>query len=87
MRTVFNATEDDTLYVIGDPGWITGQSYLIAAPLVQGMTDCDCRGFSAIPPCGSLLVDYRTVQGHALQGGIDFPKGCDDRPSQCARDG
>ena len=32
MRTVFNATEDDTLYVIGDPGWITGQSYLIAHP-------------------------------------------------------
>ena len=38
MRTVFNANQDDCLYVIGDPGWITGQSYLIAAPLAFGMS-------------------------------------------------
>lgn len=25
MHAVFNATPDDTLYVVGDPGWITGQ--------------------------------------------------------------
>jgi acrylyl-CoA reductase (NADPH)/3-hydroxypropionyl-CoA dehydratase/3-hydroxypropionyl-CoA synthetase len=27
---------DDRIYVVGDPGWITGQSYLIAAPLARG---------------------------------------------------
>jgi acrylyl-CoA reductase (NADPH)/3-hydroxypropionyl-CoA dehydratase/3-hydroxypropionyl-CoA synthetase len=37
MRMVFDADEDDRIYVVGDPGWITGQSYLIAAPLALGM--------------------------------------------------
>ena len=86
MRTVFNATEDDTLYVIGDPGWITGQSYLIAAPLVQGMTTVIAEGLRYSP----MRVASRrlsNVTRSPLQGGIDFPKGCDDRPSQCARDG
>ena len=32
LRTVFNAGIDDRLYVIADPGWITGQAYLLAAP-------------------------------------------------------
>ena len=86
MRTVFNATEDDTLYVIGDPGWITGQSYLIAAPLVQGMTTVIAEGSPLFP---MRVASHRLSNGtrSPLQGGIDFPKGCDDRSSQCARNG
>ncbi|MEK9933585.1 MAG: AMP-binding protein, partial [Luminiphilus sp.] len=44
MRTVFNGNQDDCLYVIGDPGWITGQSYLIAAPLAFGMSTVIAEG-------------------------------------------
>ena len=64
MRTVFNATEDDTLYVIGDPGWITGQSYLIAAPLVQGMTTVIAEGSPLFPHAGrfsSIIERYKVT--------------------------
>ena len=33
LRVVFDVQSNDRIYVIADPGWITGQSYLIAAPL------------------------------------------------------
>ncbi|MDA9950554.1 AMP-binding protein [Luminiphilus sp.] len=64
MRTVFNATHDDTLYVIGDPGWITGQSYLIAAPLVQGMTTVIAEGSPLFPHAGrfsSIIERYKVT--------------------------
>ncbi|MDA0892910.1 MAG: AMP-binding protein, partial [Proteobacteria bacterium] len=64
MRTVFNATPDDTLYVIGDPGWITGQSYLIAAPLVQGMTTVIAEGSPLFPHAGrfsSIIERYKVT--------------------------
>ena len=64
MRTVFSATEDDTLYVIGDPGWITGQSYLIAAPLVQGMTTVIAEGSPLFPHAGrfsSIIERYKVT--------------------------
>ncbi len=52
LRTVFAATPDDCLYVIGDPGWITGQSYLIAAPLSFGMTTVIAEGSPLFPHAG-----------------------------------
>ncbi len=61
MRTVFNAVSDDTLYVIGDPGWITGQSYLIAAPLAHGMTTVVAEGSPLFPHAGrfsSIIERY-----------------------------
>jgi acrylyl-CoA reductase (NADPH)/3-hydroxypropionyl-CoA dehydratase/3-hydroxypropionyl-CoA synthetase len=52
MRMVFDAGVDDRLYVVGDPGWITGQSYLIAAPLARGMTTVICEGSPLFPHAG-----------------------------------
>ncbi|MFN2289186.1 MAG: AMP-binding protein [Chromatocurvus sp.] len=52
MRMVFNAGADDRLYVVGDPGWITGQSYLIAAPLALGMTTVIAEGSPLFPHAG-----------------------------------
>ncbi len=52
MRMVFNAGEDDRLYVVGDPGWITGQSYLVAAPLALGMTTVLSEGSPLFPHAG-----------------------------------
>ena len=52
MHTVFSATPEDVLYVIGDPGWITGQSYMIAAPLSLGMTTVVSEGSPLFPHAG-----------------------------------
>ena len=52
MRMVFAGDANDRLYVIGDPGWITGQSYLIAAPLALGMTTVIAEGSPLFPHAG-----------------------------------
>ena len=52
MRMVFDAQDDDRLYVVGDPGWITGQSYLVAAPLVRGITTVIVEGSPLFPHAG-----------------------------------
>jgi acrylyl-CoA reductase (NADPH)/3-hydroxypropionyl-CoA dehydratase/3-hydroxypropionyl-CoA synthetase len=63
MHAVFNATPDDTLYVVGDPGWITGQSYLIAAPLSMGMTTVVCEGSPLFPHAGRFAS---TIERHGV---------------------
>ena len=59
MRAAFGATEEDRMYVIADPGWITGQSYLIAGPLVRGMTSILAEGSPLFPHAGrfSSIID------------------------------
>lgn len=52
MRMVFDADADDRIYVIADPGWITGQSYLIAAPLALGITSIVAEGSPLFPHAG-----------------------------------
>jgi len=52
MRTVFGVEAGDRLYVIADPGWITGQSYLLAAPLAQGITSIVAEGSPLFPHAG-----------------------------------
>jgi acrylyl-CoA reductase (NADPH)/3-hydroxypropionyl-CoA dehydratase/3-hydroxypropionyl-CoA synthetase len=63
MRTVFGATPEDCLYVIADPGWITGQSYLIAAPLALGITSVVSEGSPLFPHAGrfSSIIERHGV--------------------------
>jgi len=63
MRTVFDVQPDDCLYVIADPGWITGQSYLIAAPLVHGITSVVHEGSPLFPHAGrfSSIIERHGV--------------------------
>jgi acrylyl-CoA reductase (NADPH)/3-hydroxypropionyl-CoA dehydratase/3-hydroxypropionyl-CoA synthetase len=78
-------TPDDRIYVIADPGWITGQSYLIAAPAGAGHHLDRRRGLAAVPARRALLVDHRAPRRHAVQGRLDLPQGGDDRPGQHRR--
>ncbi len=63
MRTVFGATPDDRLYVVADPGWITGQSYLIGAPLALGMTSVVAEGSPLFPHAGRFSS---TIERHGV---------------------
>ncbi len=59
MRVVFDAGPEDRLYTIADPGWITGQSYLIGAPLAVGITSIVHEGSPLFPHAGrfSSIID------------------------------
>jgi acrylyl-CoA reductase (NADPH)/3-hydroxypropionyl-CoA dehydratase/3-hydroxypropionyl-CoA synthetase len=74
MRTVFNGNQDDCLYVIGDPGWITGQSYLIAAPLAFGMSTVVAEGSPLFPHAGRFASIIERNQVTLFKAGSTFLK-------------
>lgn len=63
LRMVFGATPEDRLWVVADPGWITGQAYLIAAPLALGMTSLIAEGSPLFPHAGrfSSIIERHKV--------------------------
>jgi acrylyl-CoA reductase (NADPH) / 3-hydroxypropionyl-CoA dehydratase / 3-hydroxypropionyl-CoA synthetase len=55
------AVNDHVIYVVADPGWITGQSYLISAALTTATTSILTEGSPLFPHCGrfaSIIERY-----------------------------
>ncbi len=74
LRTVFGATSEDRLYVIADPGWITGQSYLIAAPLALGITSIVHEGSPLFPHAGRFSSIIERHGATMFKAGSTFLK-------------
>ena len=74
MHAVFEGTPDDVMYVVGDPGWITGQSYLIAAPLSMGMTTVVCEGSPLFPNAGRFAATIERYGITLFKAGSTFLK-------------
>jgi len=74
MRTAFGATPDDRIYVIADPGWITGQSYLISAPLAMGMTSIVHEGSPLFPHAGRFSSIIERHGATVFKAGSTFLK-------------
>jgi acrylyl-CoA reductase (NADPH) / 3-hydroxypropionyl-CoA dehydratase / 3-hydroxypropionyl-CoA synthetase len=73
MRVAFDVVPGrDTIYVIADPGWITGQSYLISAALSTRTTSVLAEGAPLYPTAGrfaSIIERYRVT---AFKAGVTF---------------
>jgi acrylyl-CoA reductase (NADPH)/3-hydroxypropionyl-CoA dehydratase/3-hydroxypropionyl-CoA synthetase len=74
LRTVFGATPEDRLYVIADPGWITGQSYLIGAPLSFGITSIVAEGSPLFPHAGRFSSIIQRHGATLFKAGSTFLK-------------
>jgi acrylyl-CoA reductase (NADPH) / 3-hydroxypropionyl-CoA dehydratase / 3-hydroxypropionyl-CoA synthetase len=72
MRVSFNVPRvdnggppnDDTICVLADPGWITGQSYLISAALTTGTPSVVVEGSPLFPHAGrfaSIIERYKVT--------------------------
>ena len=48
-RSVFDVKDDDRWWCAADPGWITGHSYLVYAPLICGATNLIYEGVPSHP--------------------------------------
>lgn len=81
MRMVFDTNDDDRIYVIADPGWITGQAYQIAAPLSLGITSIVAEGSPLFPHAGrfSSIIERRRVS--LFKAGSTFLKAVMTDPS------
>ncbi|MEM1090444.1 MAG: AMP-binding protein [Pseudomonadota bacterium] len=74
MRMVFNAQPEDRIYVIADPGWITGQSYLIAAPFSLGITSIVVEGSPLFPHAGRFSSIIQRHGARIFKAGSTFLK-------------
>jgi acrylyl-CoA reductase (NADPH)/3-hydroxypropionyl-CoA dehydratase/3-hydroxypropionyl-CoA synthetase len=74
MRMVFDADDDDRIYVVADPGWITGQSYLIAAPLALGITTIVAEGSPLFPHAGRFSSIIERHGATIFKAGSTFLK-------------
>ncbi|WOJ95604.1 AMP-binding protein [Congregibacter brevis] len=74
MRTVFNAQGKDRIYVVGDPGWITGQAYLIAAPLCLGIATIIAEGSPLFPHAGRFSSIIERHKATLFKAGSTFLK-------------
>jgi acrylyl-CoA reductase (NADPH)/3-hydroxypropionyl-CoA dehydratase/3-hydroxypropionyl-CoA synthetase len=74
LKVSFDAEPGDVIYVVADPGWITGQSYLISATLSGRCTGIVAEGSPVFPSAGryaSIIERYRV---RIFKAGVTFLK-------------
>lgn len=64
----------DVIYVIADPGWITGQSYMISAALTTGTTSVIAEGSPLFPNAGRFTSIIEQDHVTILKAGSTFLK-------------
>ena len=85
FRAVFDVQEDDRYWCAADPGWITGHSYIVYAPLMNGVTSIIYEGgpsypapdrwWSIVAKYGvTILYTAPTAIRGLMRFGADWPK-------------
>jgi acrylyl-CoA reductase (NADPH)/3-hydroxypropionyl-CoA dehydratase/3-hydroxypropionyl-CoA synthetase len=84
MQVSFDAEPGDTIYVIADPGWITGQSYMISATMVTRCIGIVSEGSPVFPSAGrySSIIERYGVQ--IFKAGVTFLKSVMTDPQNIA---
>ncbi|MEM6828235.1 MAG: AMP-binding protein, partial [Pseudomonadota bacterium] len=80
MKAAFGADPGDTLYVVADPGWITGQSYLIAAALLSRVTTVITEGSPVFPHAGRFASIIERYNVDVFKAGVTFLKSVMQNP-------
>jgi acrylyl-CoA reductase (NADPH)/3-hydroxypropionyl-CoA dehydratase/3-hydroxypropionyl-CoA synthetase len=74
MAVAFDARPGDVVYVVADPGWITGQSYMLCATMATRCTGILAEGAPTFPHAGryaSMIERYRV---RVFKAGVTFLK-------------
>ena len=74
MRIAFDARPGDVMYVIADPGWITGQSYMISAALTTRVTSVLAEGAPVFPSSGRFASIIERYGVTIFKAGVTFLK-------------
>lgn len=74
MRVAFDATPGDVMYVVADPGWITGQSYMICAALATRVTSVIAEGAPLFPSSGRFASIIERYRVNIFKAGVTFLK-------------
>ncbi len=74
MRVSFDAAPGDVMYVVADPGWITGQSYMICAALTTRVTTVLAEGAPVFPSAGRFASIIERYGVGIFKAGVTFLK-------------
>jgi len=74
MRIAFDARPGDVMYVVADPGWITGQSYLYSAALSTRVTTVMAEGAPVFPSAGRFASIIERYGVTIFKAGVTFLK-------------
>ncbi len=84
MAVAFDARPGDTIYVVADPGWITGQSYLISAALITRVTSVISEGSPVFPHAGRFASMIERHKVTIFKAGVTFLKSVMSDPANLA---
>ena len=84
MKVAFDARPGDVMYVVADPGWITGQSYLISAALLTRVTSIIAEGSPVFPHAGRFASMIERHGVTIFKAGVTFLKSVMADPSNLA---
>jgi acrylyl-CoA reductase (NADPH)/3-hydroxypropionyl-CoA dehydratase/3-hydroxypropionyl-CoA synthetase len=75
MKVSFDADPGDVIFVIADPGWITGQSYMLSATLASRCVGVIAEGSPVFPSAGryASIIERHNVK--IFKAGVTFLKG------------
>ncbi len=74
MRVAFDARPGDVMYVVADPGWITGQSYMLSAALTTRVTSVLAEGAPVFPSAGRFASIIERYGVRIFKAGVTFLK-------------
>jgi len=84
MKVSFDATPGDVMFVVADPGWITGQSYMISATLSTRMTGIIIEGSPVFPSAGRFSSIIERYKVNIFKAGVTFLKAIMSDPQNSA---
>lgn len=85
MAVSFDAVAGrDVIYVVADPGWITGQSYLITASLAARVTGVVAEGAPVFPHAGRFASIIERYGVTIFKAGVTFLKSVMSNPANRA---
>jgi len=84
MQVAFDARPGDTIFVVADPGWITGQSYQISAALLSRVTTVVCEGSPVFPHAGRFASMIERHKVTIFKAGVTFLKSIMSDPANLA---
>lgn len=74
LKVSFDAEPGDVIYVIADPGWITGQSYMITATLCGRLSGVIAEGSPVFPSAGRYASIIERYGVAIFKAGVTFLK-------------
>jgi acrylyl-CoA reductase (NADPH) / 3-hydroxypropionyl-CoA dehydratase / 3-hydroxypropionyl-CoA synthetase len=74
MKVSFDAAPGDVMYVVADPGWITGQSYMLCAALTTRVTTVIGEGAPVFPSAGRFASIIERYGVRIFKAGVTFLK-------------